>query len=650
LEFSEKNLKYVELVSNILYVILTALALLLIFYPQFVGYWAGSLLIVYATFRMVNSRFEKWPCEVTAICLGVIIIFFPWLALLLIAFLLIFCAMVKYTQKNYQLKPYDLASLIIGILIIIYPQNAGYLIGILVIIYSFFQLLELNFKKDPFWITILIIGILIVLFPQSISFLFAMMFLSFVFLHLLKEKWTLIAMVILILLASGAMAETYFDSHYEYENINFAEGPQISSADRILIVAPHPDDESLATAGVISKAVEVNASVCVVLMTNGDRQTNPFLYVKDFFSNSDFTKLGSIRHYESIKAIKKLGLNESHIIFLSYPDQSLKDLFDNNWDYDNPYNGINGETNSPYPFAYKKNVTYCGESVHRNLKQIIDDSKPTKIFYPDPGDNNPDHWASHAFVDYTTSEMGYDVEKYNYLVHKGIYWPSPRNYAPDEYLLPPTSNVGPDAKWIVFPLTGNEIKNKEQAINSYSSQDIFFDPLLKSFIRKNELFAVYPDVQVSAKSSGEVSSKEEMGSSYYTDIPSEFFSWHMGTKNDLVKVGFAWDLADSKAQIVYQNEKKIDASKIYIFHLRIFKNGSVKRVDITVQNGKATSELMASNSIFLNDPIIVQIEGNQMVLTLTSEPFVNIDSFMISVDTIDTAVKTGTGWRNFVLM
>src|SRR5574340_1404799 len=40
--------------------------------------------------------------------------------------------------------------------------------------------------------------------------------------------------------------------------------------DRILVVAPHPDDESLGCAGLIKQAVENGADVHVVVMTNGD--------------------------------------------------------------------------------------------------------------------------------------------------------------------------------------------------------------------------------------------------------------------------------------------------------------------------------------------------------------------------------------------
>ncbi|MDR2544578.1 MAG: PIG-L family deacetylase [Methanobrevibacter sp.] len=42
-----------------------------------------------------------------------------------------------------------------------------------------------------------------------------------------------------------------------------------------------------------------------------------------------------MRHNEAITALSELGLNEANITFLGYPDQGLKHLFLNNWDYNN---------------------------------------------------------------------------------------------------------------------------------------------------------------------------------------------------------------------------------------------------------------------------------------------------------------------------
>src|SRR5438105_6795742 len=44
----------------------------------------------------------------------------------------------------------------------------------------------------------------------------------------------------------------------------------ITSRDRVLVLAPHPDDESLGAAGLIQCAVAAHARVCVVFATNGD--------------------------------------------------------------------------------------------------------------------------------------------------------------------------------------------------------------------------------------------------------------------------------------------------------------------------------------------------------------------------------------------
>ncbi|MHB8276233.1 MAG: PIG-L family deacetylase, partial [Candidatus Humimicrobiaceae bacterium] len=44
----------------------------------------------------------------------------------------------------------------------------------------------------------------------------------------------------------------------------------ISSDDKILILAPHPDDEAISSAGIIQKALSAGAKIRIVYLTNGE--------------------------------------------------------------------------------------------------------------------------------------------------------------------------------------------------------------------------------------------------------------------------------------------------------------------------------------------------------------------------------------------
>jgi hypothetical protein len=64
-----------------------------------------------------------------------------------------------------------------------------------------------------------------------------------------------------------------FAGRYEPVMIRALEMP-LNGKDRLLVLAPHPDDESLATGGLIQRATRQGLPVKVVFLTNG--QNNPW--------------------------------------------------------------------------------------------------------------------------------------------------------------------------------------------------------------------------------------------------------------------------------------------------------------------------------------------------------------------------------------
>lgn len=81
---------------------------------------------------------------------------------------------------------------------------------------------------------------------------------------------------------------------------------------KVLVFAPHPDDDLIGCGGSLAKHVKEGHEVTVVYMTSGE--AGSLKYSKD--------ELGKIREKEAKKASKILGIKET--IFLRNPDGQLK--------------------------------------------------------------------------------------------------------------------------------------------------------------------------------------------------------------------------------------------------------------------------------------------------------------------------------------
>lgn len=275
-----------------------------------------------------------------------------------------------------------------------------------------------------------------------------------------------------------------------FENTKYGKF-SINKNDKLLIISPHPDDETIAAGGLIQKAKQNNISILVVCVSDGSASTNKTNYKKFLSENKIKTKknLPEIRNQEFKEALHQLGLNKSNLIWLGYPDTGLTHIYESNWD--NPYNSetyFNCFNYSPYSFSYQKNAQYTGKNLNKDLTNIINDFKPTIVVYPDSNDNLPDHSATNAFVNKALNETKYNGSKYTYLVHKEGIPPQPHFYFPWGRIKPPFHLLNPKTEWISLNLNSREITIKNNAINKYQSQ-LYEDPnYLLSFLKSNELF------------------------------------------------------------------------------------------------------------------------------------------------------------------
>ncbi|MEO5802404.1 MAG: PIG-L family deacetylase [Verrucomicrobiota bacterium] len=98
--------------------------------------------------------------------------------------------------------------------------------------------------------------------------------------------------------------------------------------ERVLMFAPHPDDESMAAGGLLQRAVLAGARVRVVFVTNGDN--NPWaqraIERRWRIAAVERARWGERRRQEAISALACLGLPADCALFLTIPDQGVTDL------------------------------------------------------------------------------------------------------------------------------------------------------------------------------------------------------------------------------------------------------------------------------------------------------------------------------------
>src|SRR5947209_16272538 len=101
--------------------------------------------------------------------------------------------------------------------------------------------------------------------------------------------------------------------------------PALNSASRLMLLAPHPDDEALACSIILQQAVRAGATIRVVYATDGDDNPWPqrVLERKWRLNATDRRRWGRLRRTEALAALRVLGVNGFAARFLGLPDQKL---------------------------------------------------------------------------------------------------------------------------------------------------------------------------------------------------------------------------------------------------------------------------------------------------------------------------------------
>ena len=221
---------------------------------------------------------------------------------------------------------------------------------------------------------------------------------------------------------------------------------------RIIVFAPHPDDETLGCGGTIAKKISEGYEVIVVMMTGGE---SAFLRILGIESDPTPEELKQIRKEEIVKATKILGLPYKNLLFLDFEDGALRER-----------------------------EKEASEKIIKILKKY----PPDEVYYPYNKDYNPDHQATNRIVKTCLQELGLTPVKYQYSIAQKF------------------SRIGPLIARLLAPLKKNifdvDISDflhiKRQAIWEFKSQTSMIsskqrEPLVEKtnkFLKNKEVFYV----------------------------------------------------------------------------------------------------------------------------------------------------------------
>ena len=122
--------------------------------------------------------------------------------------------------------------------------------------------------------------------------------------------------------------------------------------DRILILAPHPDDESLACGGIIQRGVAQGLPVRVAFLSYGDNNEWSFMVYRKRLEILPWQvrAMGEVRHAEALAAAGTLGVPEKALNFLGYPDFGTLHIWCEHWGSAPPFRSmLTHVTSVPYP-------------------------------------------------------------------------------------------------------------------------------------------------------------------------------------------------------------------------------------------------------------------------------------------------------------
>lgn len=261
--------------------------------------------------------------------------------------------------------------------------------------------------------------------------------------------------------------------------------PRFDAGTSLLVVAPHPDDETLCCAGVIQRVVRSGGRASIVWLTSGDGSELDLLLAGSLSARSG-QELGERRMLEARAASERLGVPPEGRLFLGYPDRGVLSLLTEH--RSTPYRSLfTGAAVVPYPAALFPGHPYTGESLERDFGAVLERVYPTLILAPSLRDTHSDHRAAALLTIAAAARHGMLASVRYWIVHGGEGWPAPRGLVRGVPLTPAPASRGLPLS--VFTLEPAEEDRMLEALRAYDSQMRTLGPFLLAFVRSTELFA-----------------------------------------------------------------------------------------------------------------------------------------------------------------
>lgn len=182
-----------------------------------------------------------------------------------------------------------------------------------------------------------------------------------------------------------------------------ARHPVIDRSTRLLVVAPHPDDESLAAGMLIQRTLAAGGRADVLLLTDGDDNPWPQRWMERRLVIDAAARLrwGARRRKEVAAALARLGVGPDHLHALGWHDMQVTD-----------------ELRMRH-----------GQAVGA-IRRVMERTRPNLVVLPDLGDTHPDHGSAHVLARLALAAAGSTADVLTYMVH------GTERSAPEDLLIP----------------------------------------------------------------------------------------------------------------------------------------------------------------------------------------------------------------------